>query len=103
MHDEPVAINLDRISITLLHQARVAHPDLPTVVRHCHHAPGAMLSRLSSSSRRALASPAARAQALRCFSAAPADVDGKIWPSAAAAIADVPNGATLLVGGFGLW
>ena len=62
-----------------------------------------MLSRLSSSSRRALASPAARAQTLRCFSAAPADVDGKIWPSAAAAIADVPNGATLLVGGFGLW
>lgn len=35
----------------------------------------------------------------RAFSETP---NGKIWPSAAAAMADIPDNATLLVGGFGL-
>ena len=29
-------------------------------------------------------------------------IHGKIYPSADAAVADIPDGATLLVGGFGL-
>jgi len=35
----------------------------------------------------------------RAFSEGP---NGKIWPSAASAVADIPDNATLLVGGFGL-
>ncbi len=32
----------------------------------------------------------------------PSRAPGKIWPSAEAAVADIPDGAKLLVGGFGL-
>ncbi len=36
----------------------------------------------------------------RLFSVAP--ISGKIWPTAQAAVADIKDGSTLLVGGFGL-
>ena len=38
----------------------------------------------------------------RAFSAAPRAASDKLWPSAAAAVADVPSHARLLFGGFGL-